>query len=660
MAIAKMTKVIVVSHRSEASELLEALQREGICQILNAEQAMVSKDWPDLCCANGQEKKIREQLSRLERSIKFLNNYGEIEKGLTSIFAPRVAIEAQRYKHVVSDEGLLDIIAQAEQTQTAIEKLRTKAESLNDKIRMLSPWQQMQTATEELGELETATSLPGLLPVQYIGQIGDLEKMGAVVQQVGQTDNKCACIIICLNDNLTDVQKQLRGIDFEPVNFEQMEGTPAEIIKEAQGKLTEIQTQSQKQQKKAVELSKNLLELSILADHCSNLLEREQTEGTSPATEQTVIFEGWVKSRDYKSLEKLVSKFGASSVNKMKIAKDEEVPVEIDNGPAVRPFETVTRLYGMPAPTDVDPTVFFAPFFAIFFGLCMTDAAYGLVMIAFMWWLIKKIKGDKKFVWMMVFCSVTTVVAGALTGGWFGDAIQSFFGQESALNKLRTSLMWFDPMEKPMYFFTISLALGYFQIIFGILISFVHKLRRKDYSSAIFDHLSWLIWLNCLAVFGLAKGGILPDSLGKIFGLIALVPAVTILLFSEREGNWGARIGMGFYNVFSTVFFVGDVLSYIRLMALGMVTGGFGMATNEICKSVMTWEVGFLGQLPGYIAGAIIFVVMHAFNIANSALSSFVHTMRLQFVELFTKFIIGGGKDFKPLCKQYTRISIEE
>jgi V/A-type H+-transporting ATPase subunit I len=111
---------------------------------------------------------------------------------------------------------------------------------------------------------------------------------------------------------------------------------------------------------------------------------------------------------------------------------------------------------------------------------------------------------------------------------------------------------------------------------------------------------------------------------------------------------------MGCYNVFSTVFYVGDVLSYIRLMALGMVTAGFGMAINSIVKQVM--DMGIIG----WIMGAMVFIGGHVFNIANSCLSAFVHSMRLQFVEFFTKFLQGGGKDFEPLRKEYKHIQVDE
>ncbi len=651
-----MDKIIIASYRDEAPQLLDALQREGIVELLDAERAMASKEWPELETEAKRPRDLEETVARLERTVKFLKARA-VDKDATSLFSPRIEVDKQKYTEVVSGQDALKLLDETEALEAEIDKLNNDYENCSGRIDALLPWCSLETPVEELSSLQTAACISGLVPSNHFAQLSEsLSGLGSI-QAIGSSGNMSACLTVCMADKAPDVQKTLRAFDFEAVSFEGLSGTAKELLDAYRKDLQQIDNERSKAAEKAVQLARQRLKLQILFDHSQNLLSREHVRSNSAATEYTILLEGWVGAKDYKRLEEIISGFEASSVSKMDIAEGEEVPVEIDNGPAVRPFETVTRLYGMPAVTDVDPTVFFAPFFAIFFGLCMTDAAYGLVMIAFLWWLIKKIKGTKNFMWMMIVCSVTTVIAGALTGGWFGDAVQQFFGEDSGLNKLRMALMLFDPMEKPMYFFTISLALGYFQIIFGIGINFVHKLRRKDYLSAIFDHLSWLVWLNSLLIFGLAKAGMLPAILGKIFVVIAIIPAVAILLFSEREGGWGGRIGMGFYNVFSTVFYVGDVLSYIRLMALGMVTGGFGMAVNEICKSILAAEMPF-GI--GYIFAGLVFVGMHTFNIANSALSSFVHTMRLQFVEFFTKFIAGGGKDFKPLREEYTHISVNE
>jgi V/A-type H+-transporting ATPase subunit I len=647
-----MTKVMIVCHRSQVSDLLEAIQSAGICQLLNAEEAIVARDVPDLVTAAERPRDTEEMVARLDKAIRFLNTYTEPEKGLAHLLAPRKQIDRRAYDEVVCDADLLKVVEECVRLESAKDKTADEIESIQATLEALLPWAAMETPVEELGRLQTSTSWAGLIPGQHYEALRDqLFEHGAALQEVGTTGTRQACIIVALRENTEPIQKLLRAHEFEAVNFEGMTGTVSELIREHERKLNEAHRSLERFDKEAALLAGNVLKLQILHDHYTNLLAREQAGGLAPATEQAVIFEAWVREQDYARLETILGQFDAASVGRTQIAPGEETPVEIENPDRVRPFEVITRLYGMPHPTDVDPTAFLAPFFALFFGICLTDAVYGLVLVGFMWWFLKKIGGEAKFFKMMLICAVPAVVAGALTGGWCGDAIQVFV---PALGGFREALMWFDPLEKPMNFFNISLALGYFQIIFGVGLAFWNKWRRGGRLEAVLDHGTWFVWLNSLTIVGLAEAGVLPEALSTVFAIVAVVPALGIMLFSEREGNWGARIGMGFYNVFSTVFYVGDVLSYIRLMALGMVTAGFGMAINSIVKQVM--DLGVLG----WILGAVIFVGGHLFNIANSSLSAFVHTMRLQFVEFFTKFLQGGGKQFEPLRKEYKHIQVDE
>jgi V/A-type H+-transporting ATPase subunit I len=272
-------------------------------------------------------------------------------------------------------------------------------------------------------------------------------------------------------------------------------------------------------------------------------------------------------------------------------------------------------------------------------------------MAAVMLWLIKKTQGDKKLLWLFLICAAITILMGAITGGWFGDAVSRFI---PALNPLREKLMLFDPMEQPMVLFVLSMILGYIQIMTGLAIAFVHNLKQKSYIAAICDNLTWLVMLNSIVIFGLSKAGMIPAEVGRFFGTLALVPAGIILLFSHRQGGWAGRIGMGTYNLFSAVFYVGDVLSYLRLMALCMVGGGIAMAINIIAKISLDIPYGL-----GVLAFVLVLVFGHALNLVLSALGAFVHTLRLQYVEYFTKFFVGGGRLFEPLRKDYKHIYIK-
>ncbi|MGD2093946.1 MAG: V-type ATP synthase subunit I [Phycisphaerales bacterium] len=653
MAITQMAKVMIVSHRSQASELLEALQGEGICQILNAEQAAVSRDFPDISAPAERSKDIEKLLGRLEKNITFLNNYAQAKKGLAAALAPRTVIDEQAYNKVVSNQKITNTIEQCEQIESSMDKTRGEIEHLHSTLDMLEPWDSLESPVEELGRLNNTACWAGLIPAQNFEQTkGQLNEPGAVIQHIGNTAGKCACLIIALKENAEAVQKLLRSAEFEPVSFEPMTGTVSELIDEHIKKLNQAQQQLQNLAQDARTLSENLLNLEILSDHHKNLLGREQARDTAPTTEHTVILEGWVKKKDYPRLEKLVSGFEASSLTQIEPAEDEEIPVEIENKRAIRPFEVITRLYGMPQHFEVDPTAFLAPFFALFFGLCLTDAGYGLVLIVLMIFFIKKMQGDKKLMWMLGICSAATVLAGALTGGWFGDAIQQFI---PPLKPLREKMMWFDPLEKPMIFFYLSLGLGYFQIMTGLVIAFIHNLKQKQYVAAICDQATWLIMINSIVLYLASRFGAVSAEVGQLFGYLALAPAAVILLLSHREGGWGGRLGMGVYNLFSAIFYMGDVLSYLRLMALGMVTAGLAMAINIIAK--------IAGEIPygiGIVAMVLVLVGGHGFNIAINALGAFVHTLRLQYVEFFPKFIVGGGKSFEPLSKGYKHIYIKK
>jgi V/A-type H+-transporting ATPase subunit I len=430
-----------------------------------------------------------------------------------------------------------------------------------------------------------------------------------------------------------------------------MTGTVAELVKQYSGQLNDAKKQLQDCYDKATLLSENLLELQILHDHYENLLNREQTRNSAPVTTYTVVLEGWVKGKDYGRLEKIVARFQASSLTRIEPAEGEEIPVDIENKNVIKPFEVITRLYGMPMHFNVDPTVFLAPFFALFFGICIGDVGYGLIMLIVAILLVKKMQGDKRLIWMLGICSIFAVLVGVLTGGWFGDAIKNFI---PALEPLRKKVMWFDPMENPMLLFGISMLLGYIHIMTGLIIAFVHNLKQKDCIAAICDQLTWLVMLNSIVLFGIAKAGLIPPQVGRFFAFLAIIPAVAIVLFSNRQGGWGARFGMGAYNLFSSVFYLGDVLSYLRLMALGMVSAGMAMAVNLLAKMVLKMPI------VGIVVAIVILIIGHGFNLFLSVLGAFVHTMRLQFVEFFPKFLVGGGRLFEPLSKKYKHIYIAE
>ncbi|MGB6865491.1 MAG: V-type ATPase 116kDa subunit family protein, partial [Candidatus Aminicenantaceae bacterium] len=284
----------------------------------------------------------------------------------------------------------------------------------------------------------------------------------------------------------------------------------------------------------------------------------------------------------------------------------------------------ITKLYALPKTGTLDPTPYLTPFFFIFVGLTVSEAGYGFLVTLLSLLLLKfaKPKGNfRLFIILMAILGVSNILIGTLVGGWFGFPIRR--------------LMVLDPLQNPVPFLLLSLALGFVQVWFGTLLNLVSKMRSKEYLQAIFVQGGWLLLLPSLVAYGVTKN--------SVAGILALVGAGGIVLFGAPSRNPIARFFGGLYSLYDISRYLADILSYSRLLALGLATSVIAMVVNTLCKTAL--------DIPkvGWLVAALIFIVGHLYNLAISFLGGFVHSMRLQFVEFFSKFFVSGGKPFKPL-----------
>ncbi|MBC7189738.1 hypothetical protein H5U35_05950, partial [Candidatus Aerophobetes bacterium] len=421
-------------------------------------------------------------------------------------------------------------------------------------------------------------------------------------------------------------------------------------------KIREEEKQLEKQKEKILEKVKKTvperIKLMVVYDYFYDLLKENQVQAVTGLSRFTFYLEGWVKKDDIPSLQKAISEFPqVTAIVKKPAAKEKsQIPVALTNRKIFKPFELVTELYGLPRYLEIDPTPFLAPFFAIFLALCLTDGGYGILLAIFSFLIPRKMQvgeGGKKLFSMLFISGIATVAIGTVTGGIFGVELQKLPAFLSPLKKLAL----FNPMQQPMIFLVIALAIGVVHLLTGIILEMVDNLRHKDIATAFLDQFSWIIVILGLVLVALpygknfisqgSAGGetSLPLTLSpsqillllmemplysQVGFFMAVAGIITLFLFKGRRSrNIAKRLAKGAYEVYGIIQLFADVLSYSRLLALGLATSVIATVVNTIAS--MAGAAPFIGP----VMAVFILILGHIGNLLINALSGFIHTARL-------------------------------
>jgi V/A-type H+-transporting ATPase subunit I len=385
----------------------------------------------------------------------------------------------------------------------------------------------------------------------------------------------------------------------------------------------------------------------IQRDKVGALMEGEQTE-------QIVVSEFWIPDVRLGELKKVLNSY--EPLTDMVVSEPEEgekPPTLLANPKWSRALEALVTMYGTPTYGGFDPTVITAPFFYAFFGICFGDAGYGLLIASVVAFLLVKKKPEpsvRNFLTIVLVGNICAFVFGAVTFSWFGDSLTSFSFLKS-LGWLK-SIQILDPMGDPMTMLVISLAIGFFQIMLGLVVAMRNNLINGNRVAAFADQGGWIVFLCGLVLLGLSSGGVigLPTRLsGAIAGAGALILVTTQ---GREKKSFVGKLLSGVMSLYNVTGYLGDILSYSRLLALGLGSAAIAMVVNLLANLVS--GVPYVG----IILGILVFVLGHVFGMAINILGAFIHSLRLQYVEFFGKFFEASGEEYTPLscATQYVRL----
>jgi len=342
-------------------------------------------------------------------------------------------------------------------------------------------------------------------------------------------------------------------------------------------------------------------------------------------TKMCFFINGWIPTTDIDGLKKqLTGTFGNQVVVEEKEMREEDlerVPVMLKNPAYFRPFELFTRVLPLPLYTSLDPTPFIGIFFPVFFGLILGDAGYGILLLVLSLRLKKRFL-KKKFhqdaAQILLISSIYTIFFGILYSEFFGDLPRRFFGIEPICVERRTAVI-------PMLYFT--LAIGAAHILLGLFLGIVTAIKKKTNKEAFYKLLSILI-ITCLIIVLASFFDVFPEIMAQpvIMMILLLMP---FLLFTG-----------GLLAPLELLKSIGNIISYVRIMAIGLTSVLLAFTANNIA-----------GRTGNIVIGIAVAVMLHLLNIVLGVFSPAIHSLRLHYVEFFSKFFEQGGKEFEPLKK---------
>lgn len=658
MSIIKMQKVAVIGLDTDKEKLINELMDFGAMELSDQTAKLSEEIWANSTTSDEDGEKIvslEEKLERAEHALEVIEKYGNVKEPL---FKTR-----RKVKKTILDD-ISSTHEQREKNIRLILDFEDKIDNCSDKFNglesdaaFLTPWADYDLPLELSGTRNT-TVFTGTFPVDNpVDEVaGRLEKEieTVLLKVVGQDREYHYAAAVADKAVSEEVLTVLKEYGFSQVNFNDFEGTAGANLK----RIAEEKELLQKEKAETiaqVAANSNLKEsIEEYFDLVSIALEKEKIRERLLRTQKTFIIEGWIPSRNVEKAKTILD--GNNCVYEFREPQeDEDVPVLVENKHAIMPFESIMEMYSLPSYRGFDPTSIFAIFYAIFFGIMLSDAGYGIVMAVACFVILKKydLEGSAyKMIKLFFYCGLSTTFWGALFGGWFGDFFQVF--AKVVLHKeLVIEPIWFNPISDPMKLLIFSMVLGVIHIFIGMGIKAYMYIREGKWFDAICDVGFWYSLISGLILW--VAGGMIftTDTASEVGKWMSIVGALGLLLTGGRHNKGLGKITGGLGALYNITSYLSDILSYSRLLALGLATG-------VIAQVVNTMGSLFGDGVVGAVLLILIFLVGHTLNFAINALGSYVHACRLQYIEFFGKFYEDGGEAFSPFQAKTKYIKLED
>ena len=662
---ARMRKIRIVTLDKYVAPTVDALHESGLIQISDISDS-VQQD-PELAelvtpaKATPYTGKISSLLMKTNGISELLGNslsegHG-LKDTLMSFISPDLPVqkEVERLDTEAFIEKAEDTLAQVEAKTSVIEgklsALDTETSELKSNKSLANRLSNFDMDLALLKDSKYTSTTVGRIDAGSTSEIkNELSKLTDELEIFTvPTEDKDGeiIVVVTLKELSDDVYSTLRKFDFEKIEVGDVEGTPQQIISNADARLLTIESEraSVKSELRAVaeQWDDDIL---ALKEQLENEKEKNEILSSFVQTKDAYILEAWVPVKDTEKVEQLVEKSSdghcAFETIEVEGTDDENVPILQQNGWYAKPFEFLVDMYSPVRYNALDPTIFVAITFPFFFGFCLTDSIYGL-LVALIGVLLLKGMGKVKesmhaFGWILIWSGLWSVVLGLITNGFLGDFPERMLGY-----RLPTVIPAVEAFVHPDTILIIAIVVGLIYTNIGFILGAINNLRYGNVKDAIGSQICWFVFE--LGIILLALGFLMPaiGMIGMVLGGILIVATIGMLVWAN-----------GAYGVMDIFGYMGDVLSYARLLALCLATGGIAMTVN-----ILTNLVGDMIPFIGFILAIVIFIGGHIANFLFQVLGAFINALRLNYVEFFSQFFMEGKGKFEAFKAKRTFTKIK-
>lgn len=648
--ILKMQKLTLIGFLADKESILRDLMKKKCVQINGPENIQDYESIAQLAVPGvAQTYELEQELTKFTSAIRAVAPYEEkgsaFSKKEISDFSSMLDKEIYSEAASLRDE-INSIVKQIAEQKNIISRSQLQ-------ITSLEPWIDL-----DLDLSVTQTKSTALLYLTAAADV-NLEEFEAKLQEATplcyihkvSSSSELSCLLLIYHKDAQDaVMNVVKGFNTNRPDFASLKGNAAENISSLKNKIETCSKEAQRltEQLKVAATSSKLLKKGF--DMVTLQIDDQKVRENIFQTQSVFALTGWLTENDMDKVKKILDKYPCY-YTMVQPEEGDDPPIKLKNNKFVEPYEMITEMYSLPTPDGIDPTPVLTPFFILFFGMMLADAGYGLILFLLCFIGLKKLKPDEGFLKnamnIGVACGLSTIFWGVMYGGYFGNLVtqvaESWFGVTVTVPAV------FDPLNDPMSVMLLSLILGAIHLFAGMGVKIYMLAKRGHLLDGLMDIGLWYVLLIGLPMLALP----VTAGIGKVLSIIGAVGL--ILTQGRHEKNIFMKLIKGVMSLYDITSYLSDVLSYARILALGLAGG--------VIANVMN----IMGTMPGLnIIGVVVFVAIfaigHAFNLAISGLGAYVHTSRLQYVEFFGKFYEAGGRPFKPFKAntKYTLISDKE